>query len=259
MEALEINRYQKSKEAEKAAYQALYSTGKEFASSEVREDFLFESENRFRQLLISASKGSRVLEIGCGSGFHSRLAAEAGGQVLAIDNVQAAINVARGLDDPISPRVRYELTDIDELSNSPEKFDLIIDHEVFSSINVRTALPLFAELLAPGGKLIGLECLGHNPIFNLNRRINVWRGKRTAWAVDHIVKLEDVEYAKKFFRSVRVEYYHFFIFLLYPFRVALGPRLSAPVEKFLRKLDQRLLGVPWLGRFCFKVVFVLAK
>lgn len=251
-----------AKQLERAAYDAVYSAGAEFSSLEIRESFLGESEQEFQTRRRALVTGCEVLEIGCGCGENVlRSVSDGAKRIVGVDISEEGITKARLEAEKcgVSHVASFLAQDIESLPSDGALFDVILDHEVFSSIDVRAALPLLSGLLKPGGCLLGLECFGHNPLFNLNRRIGVYRGRRTAWAASHIFREEDLEFAKRYFSSVEVEYHHLFIFLAYPFRALLGERTSAPLVAACRRLDRKIRKNRFLGRWAFKVVFLLRK
>jgi 2-polyprenyl-3-methyl-5-hydroxy-6-metoxy-1,4-benzoquinol methylase len=90
--------------------------------------------------------GARLLDFACGSGRHSRLAADRGFRVLAVDRDE-------GLLDSVQHRnteVRAEDLESGRWSFSAERFEVI----VVANFLHRPRLPLLAALLAPGGRLV---------------------------------------------------------------------------------------------------------
>jgi SAM-dependent methyltransferase len=90
--------------------------------------------------------GGRLLDFACGSGRHSRLAAEQGFRVLAVDRDE-------GLLDGIQHRnteARAEDLESGRWSFSAERFEVI----VVTNFLHRPRLALLAALLQPGGRLI---------------------------------------------------------------------------------------------------------
>src|SRR5262245_34981261 len=119
------NQYETSKVLERESYESIYSQSADFSSADIRENFLFESEQRFRERIGALAPGKRVLEIGCGTGFHANLAAQAGAKVLAIDNSHAAIELARKryCHEAKNQKLSFEVMDIDTLSPAHGPFD----------------------------------------------------------------------------------------------------------------------------------------
>lgn len=252
------------KDAERAAYEEAYSQSREFSSSVLREGLLSSSEAYFQSRIGALAPGKCILEIGCGIGEHSLLAARSGANtVVGIDVAQAAIDTARrhAQEAGLGDRVSFHCMDVESLSFPNRSFDMIVNHEVFSSIDLSAALPELARVLAPQGVVLSLECLGHNPLFNLNRRLNAWRGRRTAWAVTHIVRREHFELMRRSFGAIEVRYFHLVAPYLAPLFLLPLAGLRSKLVRIAERADQTALNraPEWLRRYCFKAVFELAR
>ena len=105
--------------------------------------------------------GTRVLEIGCGTGTLTRMLAERGAIVTAIDASPAMLGEAQKkiAAGDFGERVTLKYLDATQIGDQfpPESFDLIVSSLVFSELPVdeqRFVLEACAHLLAPGGRLL---------------------------------------------------------------------------------------------------------
>jgi len=202
--------------------------------------------------------GKKVLDYGCGNGIHSVFLAKCGAQVVGIDLAEKQIEIARdrvkleGLEEKTSFLIR----DCEKTEFPDNSFDIVFDGGTFSSLDIKKVLPEIARILKKNGILIGIETLGHNPIANLKRKLNKISGKRTGWAAEHILRLDDLETAKNYFNKIEVHFFHPISFLALPF-------LGLPLGKFLLKLgeqlDKILLLFPFLRKLSFKAVFIFSE
>lgn len=203
--------------------------------------------------------GKCVLDYGCGRGMHALPIAEMGArEVVGIDLSEESLRVARELATQLhAPKnVKFIKMDAEKLEFPDASFDLVFDGGTFSSIDITKGFPEIARVLRPGGLLVGIETLGHNPFTNIKRYINKKRGIRTAWATDHIMKMKHIVLAKHWFDIVSTQYFHFLSMFVFPFRrTAMGIFLF----RFLDTIDRVLLLIPFLNRLSFKIVFVLKK
>jgi SAM-dependent methyltransferase len=125
--------------------------------------------------LARVSKGTRVLEIGCGGGGLLRLLSARGASVVGVDTLDVALNLARerfllkedkgkkrpGDSDPIaqSPILppSYSLIQIGENVTHPfadNSFDAILGQHVVEHVpNIDAALHEWKRLLKPGGRI----------------------------------------------------------------------------------------------------------
>ncbi len=101
----------------------------------------------------------RALAVGCGAGHDARHVAAAGFDVTAIDIAPQALERARALTPPGTPRIAFVLADLFALPPELRDFDVVIEHTCFCAIDpgLRDAwVDAVADALRPGGLLLGL-------------------------------------------------------------------------------------------------------
>jgi SAM-dependent methyltransferase len=134
-----------------------------FSARESWRDWRIEA----RQLIDRArvSKGTRVLEIGCGGGGLLRLLHERGAVAVGIDTLEIALELARGRDDP--PGRLYDVIRIGEDGALPFRdaaFDAVIGQHVVEHLpDADAALREWNRVLAPGGRLALATPNAHYP------------------------------------------------------------------------------------------------
>lgn len=211
------------------------------------------------KILGENCQDKEVLDYGCGNGIHSIFPAKMGAKkIIGIDLSESQLKIAKervkrkGLED----KVEYLLMDAEKMDFPANSFDIIFDGGTFSSIDLNRALPELARVLKPDGFLIGIETFGHNPFTNLKRKINKITGKRTGWAAEHILKMDDLRTAKNYFNKIETKFFHLISWLVFPF-------LNLPGGKFLLKIleaaDGIFLKIPFLRKYGFKTVFIFSK
>jgi 2-polyprenyl-3-methyl-5-hydroxy-6-metoxy-1,4-benzoquinol methylase len=199
----------------------------------------------------------RALEIGCGSGKHAILAAQAGARVVAIDVSPEAIRMAQvnALAAGVSNCINFMVGDVELLEDNLGKFDLVIDHEVFSSLDLSRFLPVCSRVLKSGGTLLGIECLGHNPIFNLNRTVKSWIGRRTKWAAKHVMTVAGLAQIESMAVRRSMRSFHLVEMLGWPISRALPRQYARYIRPQLIAADSFLFKWLALRKFAFKIVF----
>ena len=200
----------------------------------------------------------KVLDYGCGHGMYSILPAKLGAEVYAIDFSKESLKIAkkRVKKEKIKNKIKFIEMDCEKLDFPDNYFDIIWDGGTFSSLDINKGFSELSRVLKPKGKLIGIETFGHNPLINLKRWINKKRGTRTLWAAEHIIKNKDLKFAKKYFNIEKIYYFHLLSMLAFPFRNISGGK---SLFKFLDKIDNILLKIPWFKRYAFKIVFIFSK
>jgi 2-polyprenyl-3-methyl-5-hydroxy-6-metoxy-1,4-benzoquinol methylase len=128
---------------------------------------------RRRAHLIAAgaqlAPGSRVLEIGCGTGLFTKMFAESGAAIVAVDLSRELLEKAgdRGLPPD---RVRFVAKPFEDCAlDGP--FDAVIGSSILHHLDLDRALPRIRELLKPGGAFSFAEPNMLNPQVFLERQL----------------------------------------------------------------------------------------
>lgn len=124
--------------------------------------------SRHEELIKSACKGKRVLEIGCSDGSKAVLRAPKTKSYLGIDISDVAIDVA--ISRAI-PNATFAQADGHDLEYGDATFDCVITDMLLHHLDLNRALPEIKRVLKPGGKLLFFEPLGFNPFFVLYRAL----------------------------------------------------------------------------------------
>ncbi len=204
--------------------------------------------------------GKRVLDFGCGTGPFSIFFAKRGAHVTGIDINAHSIRRAKenAKRHHVESLCRFLEGDGQTLPFENETFDHIISIEVLSFVHLDKAMREIARVLKPNGTVLIQDTLGHNPIWNLNRKIKLWRGKKTRFQVDHILKKEDFKCFDAHFSSVETRYFDLTTLSLFPFRFAFERPITVVSEQ-LAKLDHALLRTALLQPLAFKFVARLSN
>lgn len=198
--------------------------------------------------------GKSVLDYCCGKGGSSMKFAKMGAMVWGIDISDESIATAKrnckekGLED----RVTFAVMDAEMMDFEDNKFDIIICSGVLHHLDLENAYPELARVLNADGMVIAQEALGYNPLINAYRRRTPQL--RTAWEIDHILKLKDLKRAKNYFSLVDVNYFHLAdigALLFYK------SKLFQPILKILGVVDSILLRVPFLQLMAWQMIFTL--
>lgn len=234
-----------------------FSEKKEDVDFEGFSPFLLESYIFLRNLLKNKCKDKKILDYGCGNGIHAVWLAKYGAKVVGIDLSEKSLVVARerAKREKVGERVKFLKMDCEKMEFPDNSFDIIFDGGTFSSIDLKRALPELARALKPEGFLIGIETLGHNPILNLKRKINQFRGKRTKWATEHIFRMEDLNRVEQYFETIETYFFHLISWVAFPFLDLPGGKT---LLRLLETIERPLLSLPFLRKYAFKTVFLFS-
>ena len=123
--------------------------------------------------------GKRVLDVGCGEGRLTILAAERAATVYAFDPNAENVAAARSaLTSEQRKRVRFAVHDAEALDLARDRFDVVVSNGVIDLVPDKDAV--FAEVyrvLAPGGRMQIADVTIQNPVSEEGRRkIDLWTG-----------------------------------------------------------------------------------
>ncbi|NHA03758.1 class I SAM-dependent methyltransferase [Mucilaginibacter sp. HC2] len=137
------------------------------------------------QKMLPDFHGKRVLDLGCGFGWHCRYAVEQGAaHVIGIDLSEKMLNKAKEINN--SPLIEYKCLAIEDFTYEPDSFDVVISslafHYLESFDNICSKV---YQCLTTGGSFIfSVE----HPIFTAQSGQNWYvdeQGKRLHWPVDN--------------------------------------------------------------------------
>jgi SAM-dependent methyltransferase len=195
------------------------------------------SYGHHHDLMMEGCAGKRVLEYGCGPGSSAFDLARRGARVVGIDISPVAIEIARERARAEGLEIEFQAMDAERTTFPDHSFDLIVGGGILHHLDLDRAYAEIARLLAPGGRAIFIEPLGHNAVINLYR--NLTPGQRTP--DEHPLLRSDLANARRRFGGVRVWYYHLTALAAAP--LAKTP-LFKPLLAALSALDRALLRVP---------------
>jgi SAM-dependent methyltransferase len=110
----------------------------------------------FARLAAAGALAGQVLDVGCGTGEQTLLAASSGAQTLGVDVSPVAIERARGKAADRGIEARFEVADALNLGDLGLTFDTVIDSglfHVFDDASRAKYVASLASVLRPGGRL----------------------------------------------------------------------------------------------------------
>jgi ubiquinone/menaquinone biosynthesis C-methylase UbiE len=123
---------------------------------------------------FAATRGLKVLEIGCGLGTDGAQFARAGAAYTGIDLTEAAIDLARRRFALSGLAGEFRVSDAEKLDFADETFDLVYSHGVLHHTpDIEAAVREIHRVLKPGGR--ALVMLYHRGSYNYRVGIRVLR------------------------------------------------------------------------------------
>jgi SAM-dependent methyltransferase len=192
----------------------------------------------YEDMIYTGVGGLRVLEYGCGTGGHSLEIAQRGGLVTGIDISAVGIAMAAEKARQLGlANAKYQVMDAENLDFADGSFDIVIGEGILHHLRLERSYQEIARVLAPGGRAIFMEPLGHNPAINAFRS----RTPQLRTADEHPLLKRDLDLARAYFQSCSFHYYHLFSFGAL---ALLKTKLFWPAVAMLDRVD----------RFAFKLV-----
>ncbi len=215
-----------------------------------------ESQNFVDKFLIKNCSGKKVLDYCCGEGKISIFLAENGADAFGIDISPVSIqNAKAGAKKRGLKNASFFVMDAEKLEFGDNFFDLIICSGVLHHLNIGKAYQELFRIINPGGKVICVEPLAYNPIFQFYRKKTPQL--RTEWEAEHILKRKDIKLAEKYFGKVEKRFFHLFVLLAIPFRNV--PFIFNPLLDFLGFIDSLILRLPLIKWWAWQIVYILSR
>lgn len=215
------------------------------------------SSAHYRAWLAQHVRGKRVLDYACGDGGTAMLLAQLGArEVIGIDISPVSIENCRktAQRQGVGDRCYFEVMDAENTSFPDDTFDVVAVMGVLHHLDVNVALPELARVCKPDGRVMCLEALGHNPVFQAYRTRTPHL--RTEWETEHIIRRRDLELARTYFGSIETRFFHLAALLAVPVR---NTPLFRPTLAVLDTVDSILLRMPAIKWWAWMVWFVLSQ
>ncbi|MEO8542818.1 MAG: class I SAM-dependent methyltransferase [Burkholderiaceae bacterium] len=191
----------------------------------------------------------RVLELGAGAGGHTLALARTGAHVTATDISSHALTyLARRLADQ-GLTVLTRVADMEALPFAENAFDFVACAGSLSYGDPALVDAEIRRVLRPGGCLICVDSLNHNPVYRLNRLIHCYRGNRTKSTLKRMPDLTRIEQISRPFRTVEVRYFGALSFAMPVLARVLG---TVRAEQFSDWMDRTAR----IRRSAFKFVLI---
>jgi SAM-dependent methyltransferase len=190
-----------------------------------------------------------VLEIGAGTGTHTKVIFDTGADVTVQDISEISLKVLR-------TKLKY---DIETIASNMESipindctFDFIVCCNVLSYGNPVMVNNEIYRLLKPGGSLLIMDSLNHNYIYRLNRRIHYYRGNRTKSTLKRVPSIQRIQEFSKRFESNMCFYFGSYYWIVIPLKFLLGQRIAFRFNEIFENIRPS-------GLSSFKFILVCEK
>lgn len=215
-----------------------------------------ESEEYEREWLRQRCRpGVTVLDFACGSGENGILAAAFGAEVRGMDISPEGVENANlnARQEGLADRCRFEVMDGENMTYADNTFDYGVEYGALHHVELDAAMAELARVIKPGGEMICIEAMRHNPLIHAYRKRTPHL--RTAWEVDHILGVESLDTMRKYFKRVDAHFFHLAALAAVPFRKTF---LFRPMRSALNAIDRLLLSNQAIGKYAWIMVITIA-
>lgn len=212
-------------------------------------------EYQYDWLKEKCKKGVKVLDFACGNGENGIHAAKCGGDSIGIDiSPEGVANAKLNAEQAgVADHCKFEVMDGEDMTFSNDTFDFGVEYGALHHVDLDKAMSELCRVLKPGGEMICVEALRHNPLIHWYRKRTMHL--RTQWEVEHILRIQDLDVVNKYFRKVEVKFFHLAVLAAVPFR---GTILFEPLRNILNKIDHVILNNRLLGKYGWIMVFTMS-
>lgn len=212
-----------------------------------------ETRNLYYQLIETNIEGKKVLEYGCGNGEYLIELAQKGGIMSGIDISPVAIELALKNAGAMNLEIDFQVMDVESMDFEDNIFDILYGSGILHHLDIQKSLKEIHRVLAPGGKAIFWEPLGHNPFINLFRYLTP--GMRTK--DEHPLLVFDLLHIQQIFPNFNFSYYHLTTFFAFPF---IRTKWFHSLVGFLNQIDQILFKfLPFFKKYGWIVLIQIKK
>ncbi len=213
------------------------------------------SRRYVQQWVDTHARGKVFLDYACGLGEVAIQAASAGATLsVGLDISDESIGLARAaaVQKGVEANCRFVQGDCEATEFPDSSFDTIICSGMLHHLDLDRAYAELRRILRPGGRILCVEALAHNPLIQLYR--DRTPTMRTAWEAQHILGVPDALRARQWFAMGEMKFWHLFDLGSVPLRATPFGGAALGVG---RVIDTVALRVPGLRRMAWQFTFEL--
>lgn len=150
----------------------------------------------YQSIINNIPSNSKILELASGTGRHSLKLLDTGGEVWALDISATSLEVLRLRSQG---RINTVCAEIGKTPFENETFDFVVCCGGLSYENNQILLEEVVRILKPGGGVIFLDTLNHNPIYRINRFIHFLKGNRTFSTLKQMPRMNYINFLSSHF------------------------------------------------------------
>lgn len=218
-------------------------------------------------------KGKNILDLGCGLGEASVWFALQGANVIALDVSSGMLDCVKKLRKKFKVEKSIILikSEAEKIPLQNESVDLVFGGNILHHTDIVAVSREVKRVLKFKGKAFFVEPLAYNPLINLYRKL----AKDVRSRMERPFTFKDIDTLSHGFSKVEHREFQLFTTLIFvwfflgeglnPSKVRYWRKFISDGEKyknyfsFLSKIDNLVLTIPFLKRYCWNTVIELSK
>ena len=149
----------------------------------------------------------RVLELGAGAGMHTLALLQSGARVLASDISAPSLALLRTRFAGFGHQLETQVADMEQAPFPDASFDVVACAGSLSYGAPELVDAEIHRLLVPGGMLLCVDSLNHNPVYKFNRWLHHVRGDRSASTLKRMPDLARIDSLRGGFEAVDLDFF----------------------------------------------------
>lgn len=161
----------------------------------------------YKKISAVLAPNMRVLELGAGTGSHTRILVESGADVVATDISPHSLEILKKNLSMPGGCLDTQVADMEALPFESDSFDVVACAGSLSYGDPYLVDAEIRRVLKKGGSFVCVDSLHHNPVYRFNRWINYKRGNRSKSTLLRMPTLDRIASMAKGFADVEVKYF----------------------------------------------------
>jgi ubiquinone/menaquinone biosynthesis C-methylase UbiE len=190
-------------------------------------------EKYYELISHNLNSSMQVLELGAGTGVHTRVAIETGAEITCVDISGISLEV---LEQRFPKKVNVIECSMTAIPLEDSIFDYILCAGSLSYVIFNDLLHEVNRPLKTGGSLIFVDSLGNNPVYRLNRFLRYFRGQRSYSTLRNMPKKSTINKISKYFEANDVFYFGSYLWFLLPLSVLIPQKNLHSISESLERI-----------------------
>lgn len=205
------------------------------------------AKKTFYDLVKVNCNDKKLIEYGCADGLNLEIFEKFGAHVTGIDISEEGIKKALEKMAIKKNNVNCLVMDVENTLFEDSSFDIVTGMGIIHHLDIKKIYAETSRILNINGHAIFFEPLGHNPVFNLFRKMT----PKIRTEDEHPLMRKDLRMLKKYFNKIEIKYFSLLTLLAVPFRKSF---VFNSMYNFLSIFDQLIFKIPYLKEWAWVVV-----